>query len=89
MTLRIEKKSAGSETVYRLSGRIAAENLEQLMHEISGQETGTALNLEYVTFVDLEGVRFLSACESRGIELLHCSPYIREWIARDRETHST
>jgi hypothetical protein len=30
-------------------------------------------------------VRFLSECEAQGIELLHCSPYIREWISRERK----
>jgi hypothetical protein len=46
---------------------------------------GTVLDLEHVTLVDVEGVGFLSECEARGIELVHCSPYIREWIARERQ----
>jgi hypothetical protein len=40
------------------------------------------LDLEEVTLVDLEVVRFLDVCEAEGIALLHCSPYSREWIAR-------
>jgi len=37
-----------------------------------------------VTLVDLSVVRFLIACEAEGIELVHCAPYIREWMSRDR-----
>jgi hypothetical protein len=33
-----------------------------------------------VTVVDLQAVRFLRACEAEGLRLLHCPPYIREWI---------
>jgi hypothetical protein len=25
----------------------------------------------------------LGTCESQGIELRHCAPYIREWILRE------
>jgi hypothetical protein len=43
------------------------------------------LDLEEVTLVDLDIVRFLATCEAEGIELVHCSPYIREWINRENE----
>ena len=86
MTLKIEKSSDGPKTVFHVSGRIGSENLEELKTEIEGQRVGAALDLEHVTLVDVEGVRFLSACESNGLELIRCSPYIREWIARERES---
>jgi hypothetical protein len=40
--------------------------------------------LEEVTLVDVEVVRFLGMCEANGVELVHCSPYIREWIRREQ-----
>jgi hypothetical protein len=43
-----------------------------------------ALDLDEVTLVDVEVVRFLGVCEAAGIALLHCSPYIREWIVREQ-----
>jgi len=43
-----------------------------------------ALDLEEVDLVDVEGVRFLNTCEADGISVLHCSPYIREWMSRER-----
>jgi hypothetical protein len=41
--------------------------------------------MEGVTLVDAETVRFLGEIEAQGIEVLHCSPYIREWIRRENE----
>jgi hypothetical protein len=85
MTLRIEKVSDGGKTIFRVSGRIGVEYLTELQAEIDGLAAGTALDLEHVTLVDVEGVRFLSDCEFRGIELVRCSQYIREWIVRERQ----
>jgi hypothetical protein len=42
------------------------------------------LDLAEVTLVDVEVVRFLSECEDGGIVLVHCPPYVREWILRER-----
>jgi hypothetical protein len=42
-----------------------------------------ALDLEEVALVDVAAVRFLSACEADGIELLYCAQYIREWMRRE------
>jgi hypothetical protein len=86
MTLRIEKSLDENRVVFRLSGRISAEHLEELSVAIEDAGRGAALDLEHLTLVDVEGVRFLGACEAKGIELIRCSPYIREWIARERRT---
>jgi hypothetical protein len=85
MTLRIEKVSGAGRTIFRVSGRIGLEYLAELDSQLEGMGPGTVLDLEHVTLVDVEGVGFLSECEARGIELAHCSPYIREWIARERQ----
>ena len=85
MTLRIEKASDGHSTTIRLIGRMQAEHLEELEKQI--RETGPAitLDLEEVTLVDVEIVRFLAACEERGATILNCSPYIRDWIGKERD----
>ena len=44
-----------------------------------------ALDLEEVDLVDIEAIRFLNAREDEGISVLHCSPYIREWMSRERQ----
>ena len=42
------------------------------------------LDLGEVTLVDLEVVRFLNDCEEKGIELIECPSYVREWMLRER-----
>jgi hypothetical protein len=44
----------------------------------------TVLDLSQVTLVDLGVIRFLVSCEDRGVELVECPPYVREWILRER-----
>ncbi|HEY7217127.1 MAG TPA: hypothetical protein VH985_01945 [Candidatus Binatia bacterium] len=83
MTLKIEKDFVGRKTVIRLSGRLQAEYVDELRTQLAGEPSGMALDLEAVILVDVEVVRFLNACESSGVELLRCCPYIREWMARE------
>lgn len=85
MTLRIEKASDGHNTTIRLIGRMRAEHLEELEKQIRESEPAITLDLEEVTLVDVEIVRFLGTCEARGATLLRCSPYIRDWIGKERD----
>ena len=85
MTLKIEKYTVGASTTLRLIGRMRAEHLEELEKQIRGSESPITLDLEEVTLVDVEIVRFLGACEARGATLLNCSPYIRDWIGKERD----
>lgn len=84
MTLKIKRISGKRETRICLSGQLRSEHLEQLMSEVERGGQRVALDLEEVDLVDIEGVRFLNACESAGISILHCSPYIREWMLQER-----
>ncbi len=85
MTLRIEKDTDGETTFLRLMGRIRQEHLEELSAQISTIEARIVIDIEGVTLVDADAVRFLGAIEAQGIEVLHCAPYIREWIRRENE----
>ena len=85
MTLRIEKASDGHRTTIRLIGRMRAEHLEELEKQIRENRTSITFGLEEVTLVDVEIVRFLGACEERGATILNCSPYIRDWIGKERD----
>jgi hypothetical protein len=84
MTLKIEKYWDGQSTTIRLIGRMQAEHLEELEKEF--RENGPAItwDLEEVTLVDVQSVRFLGDCEARGAALLNCPPYIRDWIGKER-----
>jgi anti-anti-sigma regulatory factor len=84
MTLKIEKYSDGNSATIRLIGRMRAEHLEELEKQIRESGPAITLDLEQVTLVDVEIVRFLGACEAQGATLLNCSPYIRDWIGQER-----
>jgi hypothetical protein len=80
MTLKIERVRAR----IRLSGEFRSENLDQIKAEIELCGSPVVLDLEELDLVDVEGIHFLNACEAKGISVLHCSPYIREWMSRER-----
>ena len=86
MVLRIERTSNRIGLVLRLSGNLDVGHLDELKAEVSKAEFRTALDLEEVSLVDVETVQFLGACEDRGMILLHCPPYIREWINREKSS---
>jgi hypothetical protein len=84
MTLKIERISTEPVIKIRLSGEFRSNRLAQVKAEIN-RGGPVALDLEEVDLVDVEAIRFLNAREDEGISLLHCSPYIREWMLRERE----
>jgi len=84
MTLKIERTISARETRIRLSGQLRYDHLRQVKSEIEGVGQPLVLDLEEVDLVDVDGVRFLNECESTGISILRCSPYIREWMLRER-----
>jgi len=84
MTLKIDRISRERITLIRLSGNLQFEDLDELKSEIERGGRRVTLNLEELDLVDVEGVRFLNACKSAGVSILHCSPYIREWMVRER-----
>ena len=84
MTFKIEKHRDRQSTTIRLIGRMRADNLSELEKQISESESKIVLDLEELNLVDVEAVRFLGMCETQGVTLLNCSPYIRDWIGKER-----
>jgi anti-anti-sigma regulatory factor len=84
MTCKIERHADGQHTTLRLIGYFQAEHLETLQAQLQSNGPRIVLDLGEVTLVDVEVVRFLGSCEAAGIAVLHCPPYIREWIAREQ-----
>ena len=80
MTLKIERFRAR----VRLSGELRSEHLDQVKTELQKCGASAVLDVEEVNLADVDGVRFLNACEAKGISVLHCSPYISEWMLRER-----
>jgi len=79
--LKLERLSDGERTIIRLIGRAQSEHLGEIANQMGSGDSNVALDLEEVTVVDVELVRFLGSCEKKGTELLHCPTYIREWIS--------
>jgi hypothetical protein len=84
MTLKIRPVAGQSEIRICLSGQLRPEHLDQLKSEVERGGPTVTLDLEELDLVDIEGVRFLNACESAGVSILNCSPYIREWMLQER-----
>jgi anti-anti-sigma regulatory factor len=82
--LKIERDWDGSSTVIRLIGRIQSIDVAELKAQMEGGGPRFVLDLDEVNLVDVDVVRFLCDCKERGVELAHCSLYIREWILREQ-----
>ena len=85
MTIRIEKETHRLKTMIRVSGRLQSTHLDELKAQLEGARSRIALDLNGVTLVDVEIVRFLNACEKGGVELLNSWPYIQEWMTREKD----
>ena len=82
---KIEVDSNGAGVVIRLIGRILPEHIDILKSQLAESTGFASFDLKEVTLVDLNVIRFLLLCENDGIRLLHCLPYIREWIDREKQ----
>ena len=84
MTLKIEKTVDRDHTTVRLIGRVRAGDLPEVARELEGSDPGAVLDLDEVTLVDVDVVRFLNRCKTEGVWLANCRPYIREWMSREQ-----
>ena len=80
--LKIETNSDGQIITIRLIGRMQSEHLDALRKQL--QKPQFRLDMDELTLVDIEVIRFLNSCEEQGIEFLHCPRYIREWMRREK-----
>jgi anti-anti-sigma regulatory factor len=80
--LKIRRSTEKGIAVFDLSGRIDEEDIAQLEKLLDGENEAAeiTLNLEEVRLVDRQAVRFLAACQDRGIRLSNCPSYVREWM---------
>ena len=82
--MRIERRSQRGKTTIRLIGHFQLEHVEELQKQLEQNGSKFVLDLTELTFVDVDIVRFLGTCEASGVELVNCSPYIREWMNLER-----
>jgi anti-anti-sigma regulatory factor len=87
MTFRIETAARGRFTVFALSGRIETQAIAELTRllELQTDCRDIVLDLKDVTAVDRDAMRFFVSCEADGVKLENCTPYIREWMDREKD----
>jgi hypothetical protein len=82
--LKIETLSIGDQMILKVIGRLQSESLPELAAQMDVYRA-TILDMDEVTLVDVEVVRFLIKVESSGGQLRNCPPYIREWMSCERQ----
>jgi hypothetical protein len=87
MSFRIETAARRKCTVFTLSGRIEERAIAELrrLFEQQADCSQIVLDLKDVSVIDREAVRFLAHCEADGVMLENCTPYIREWVEKERD----
>jgi hypothetical protein len=85
--LRIQRTTDGTLTAMTVSGRLDAENINELRQSLDTFPDGEAvvLDLADLLLADREAVLFLGDREASGrIVLRHCPAYIRRWLESER-----
>jgi len=84
------QRSTSDRVLLSLSGRIEAEDVAELQRVLGLEAAGRpiALDLQDVTIIDRDAMRFLARCGLEGIQLENCPAYVREWIeAEERRSN--
>ena len=84
MTLRIKRFCETRGTRLLLCGELRRAHLVDLRAEIEQFGQPATLDLDEVNVVDIDGIRLLNECEAQGIQVVNCSPYIREWMLQEK-----
>ena len=87
MTLKIKPICEKQGTRICLSGELRSPHLVDVRAEIELAENPASLDLDEVDIIDIDGIRLLNECQQQGIQVVNCSPYIREWMLQEKRTH--
>ena len=73
--------------MFILSGRLGKPAIAELksLFELQTDRRDIVLDLNDVSMVDRDVLRFLISCEADGVQLENCTPYIREWMEREKD----
>lgn len=84
MTYRIRRSESPQGTVFALSGELNSEHAARLEDLMTEEADGLILlDLQEVTVVARDAVRFLVSAEARGIRIVNCPDYVRSWISAE------
>jgi len=87
MAFRIETATRGGFTVFTLSGRIETPAIAELrrLFDLHTNYRDIVVDLKDVSLVGRDVMGFLARCEADGMKLENCTPYIREWMEREKD----
>jgi hypothetical protein len=73
--------------VFILSGRIESQAIGELRRLFEPHADGRdiVLDLKDVSRVGRDVMDFLVRCEADGVNLENCTPYLREWMEREKD----
>jgi hypothetical protein len=86
MTLKIKRIREKHETRICMSGELRCSHLIDVRAEI--EQVGHPATLDLDEF-DIDGVPLRNDCQALGIQVMNCSPYIREWMFQENESSET
>lgn len=66
-----------------MSGELRSTHIEEVRTEMA-KVWPLVLDLAEIGVVDIDGVRWLNACQAAGVEVVNCPPYIREWMRQEK-----
>jgi ABC-type transporter Mla MlaB component len=82
--LKIKRMTETNGTRIHLSGELRCAHLGDLCAEIEQVVQPVTLDLDEVEVVDIDGIRLLNECCGRGVQVVNCPPYIREWMLQEK-----
>jgi len=82
--LKIERILESGRSRLHLSGELRSVHIEEVRAEIEKISPRIVLDLAEIGVVDIDAVRWLNACQTVGVKVENCAPYIREWMIQDR-----
>ena len=82
--LKIERVLESGKIRLHLSGELRSADIEVVRMEIEKILPRVVLDLAEIGVVDIEGARWLTACQALGIGVENCAPYIREWMLQEK-----
>ena len=68
-----------------LSGHVSLQTLTEIERLVAGAHKQVVLDLSEVTLLDRDAAVFFGEELSRGVELVNCPPYIKDWISGTRK----
>ena len=73
--------------MFILSGRVEIQAIAELrrLFKLQTDCRNIVLDLKDVSLVSRDGMGFLAGCEADGVKLENCTPYLREWMDREKD----